>query len=608
MWASSATTAGFGAPGRNRSRRSTSAVDGSSAVSVAVRRPPVRNSADSPVTSPAAISLTVRSRSARSSPSDTDARRRPATRKNARSAGSPSRASTAPAAISTGGAARSSASMSASASARRPHPTGPRAAIGGGRRRRDPRSWRPHSTKLCRRQIDRGRGRGIPFIRSMWASRDRNGRVVEGVRGGGRRAQARHAGRRRRTAGPERRRADLRRHFRATIVIMTRRVRRRGAGRGPQAAAARRPGGAVPGRPAHAGHDRDRVPDARRARSTRTRSRCCSPPTPTPRRRSQRSTRSALDHYLMKPWDPPEQKLYPVLDDLLADWSRDVRAAYDGIRVVGTPGRREPRGQGLPGAQPGALPVARHRPRGRGARACSRACRADARSCRWCSSPTAPAVGAHPPRAGREGRAATRAAADVLRPGRDRRRAGRAGGRGLRRVGGAPDGARRAEAPGGQAGTSSRIENYLGFPAVSGADLARARGRAGRRFGAEILSRRRCEIAARDPYRKVVLADGTELALRAPDRDGRSVRRSIAGHRAAHGAGVYYGAALTEAAHYRDQDVIVVGGANSAGQGAMFFSRYARKVTMLVRGRVSGEVDVAVPRRPDRGDAEHRGA
>jgi thioredoxin reductase (NADPH) len=142
-------------------------------------------------------------------------------------------------------------------------------------------------------------------------------------------------------------------------------------------------------------------------------------------------------------------------------------------------------------------------------------------------------------------------------------------------------------APGGQAGTSSMIENYLGFPGgITGADLARRATTQARRFGAEIITAQEAiEIRREDPYRKVILSDGSELAayalLIAP---GMEVRRLPAeGIEPLLGAGVYYGAALSEAATYRGADVIVVGGANSAGQGAMFFSCYARRVTMLVR-------------------------
>jgi thioredoxin reductase (NADPH) len=143
------------------------------------------------------------------------------------------------------------------------------------------------------------------------------------------------------------------------------------------------------------------------------------------------------------------------------------------------------------------------------------------------------------------------------------------------------------EATGGQAGTSSRIENYLGFPrGLSGADLARRATSQARRFGVEILTAQEVAgIKAEDPYRFVTLADGQTMSCHALlIASGVAVRRlEVPGVEALTGAGVYYGAALTEAAHYRDRQVFVVGGANSAGQGAMFFARYARKVTMLVR-------------------------
>jgi thioredoxin reductase (NADPH) len=142
--------------------------------------------------------------------------------------------------------------------------------------------------------------------------------------------------------------------------------------------------------------------------------------------------------------------------------------------------------------------------------------------------------------------------------------------------------------PGGQAGTSKNIENYLGFPGgVSGSDLARRAVTQARKFGAEIItSLEAVEIRREDPYRKVILSDGTELTgyavLIAP---GMEVRRLEAeGIEPLLGAGVYYGSSLAEAATCRGRDLIVVGGANSAGQGAMFLSRTARKVTILCRG------------------------
>jgi thioredoxin reductase (NADPH) len=144
------------------------------------------------------------------------------------------------------------------------------------------------------------------------------------------------------------------------------------------------------------------------------------------------------------------------------------------------------------------------------------------------------------------------------------------------------------EATGGQAGTSSRIENYLGFPkGLSGADLARRATAQAKRLGAEILlAQHVTRVRVDDPYRYVILSDGTELGCRALIvATGVSTKKlDLPGIEKITGAGVYYGAALTEAAYYRNQPMYVVGGANSAGQGAMFFSRYASRVTMLVRG------------------------
>jgi thioredoxin reductase (NADPH) len=143
------------------------------------------------------------------------------------------------------------------------------------------------------------------------------------------------------------------------------------------------------------------------------------------------------------------------------------------------------------------------------------------------------------------------------------------------------------EATGGQAGTSSRIENYLGFPqGLTGADLARRATTQALRFGVELLRPQEAvEVSVDDTYRHIKLVDGSEISGRAIlISTGVNVRRlDVPGVDNLTGAGIYYGAALTEAAYYRDQEVYVVGGANSAGQGAMFFSRYAGKVTMLVR-------------------------
>jgi thioredoxin reductase (NADPH) len=131
------------------------------------------------------------------------------------------------------------------------------------------------------------------------------------------------------------------------------------------------------------------------------------------------------------------------------------------------------------------------------------------------------------------------------------------------------------------------IENYLGFPkGLSGADLARRATTQAKRFGVEILSAEVVSVKAEDTYRHVGLGNGSEISCHALIIcTGVSLRTlDIAGIERLTGAGIYYGAALTEAVHYKGEDLIVVGGANSAGQGAMFFSRYARRVFLCIRG------------------------
>jgi thioredoxin reductase (NADPH) len=142
-------------------------------------------------------------------------------------------------------------------------------------------------------------------------------------------------------------------------------------------------------------------------------------------------------------------------------------------------------------------------------------------------------------------------------------------------------------APGGQMGTSSRIENYLGFPnGITGADLAQRACAQAKRFGAEILTAQEVVgIRREDPYRIVQLADGTELSAYAVViTTGMSVRTlEVPGIEPLLGSGVYYGVALSEAVTYRGHDICIVGAANSAGQAALFFSRHARRVTILAR-------------------------
>jgi thioredoxin reductase (NADPH) len=143
------------------------------------------------------------------------------------------------------------------------------------------------------------------------------------------------------------------------------------------------------------------------------------------------------------------------------------------------------------------------------------------------------------------------------------------------------------QAPGGQAGSSSKIENYLGFPAgVTGADLGRRAHIQATRFGAEFVTQRATGLRIDGQYRFVQLADGREVSshvvLLAVGVHYRKLE--IPGSGRLTGRGIYYGAALVEAVSCKDEDVYVVGGANSAGQAALHFARYARKVTMLVRG------------------------
>src|SRR3970040_1562978 len=150
-------------------------------------------------------------------------------------------------------------------------------------------------------------------------------------------------------------------------------------------------------------------------------------------------------------------------------------------------------------------------------------------------------------------------------------------------------------APGGQAGTSSRIENYLGFPkGISGSDLARRATDQAIRLGCEVLTAREVtSVHLQENYKIITLDDGHELTcLALIIATGVTLRQlDIPGIKELQGAGVYYGAALTEAVHYKGEHVYVIGGANSAGQGAIWLSQFAKQVTILVRG--SGLVEMS---------------
>ncbi|MBI9043111.1 MAG: FAD-dependent oxidoreductase [Anaerolineaceae bacterium] len=296
-----------------------------------------------------------------------------------------------------------------------------------------------------------------------------------------------------------------------------------------------------------------------------------------------------LDHYLMKPWDPPEEKLYPVLDDLLSDWWANAAPPYDGIRVAGT----------LWSASSHKVKdfLARNRipyqwldiESDSETRYLVDSLQEDEKKLPVIFFPDGKTLFDPDQQSlAKQVGLKTEASApyyDLIIIG-----GGPAGlGAG---VYGASEGLKtlvvEKEATGGQAGTSSWIENYLGFPkGISGADLAKRATDQSIRLGCEILTALEVvKVEVEQPYKIITLNDGQELTCKALlIATGVSLRQlDVPGVKRLTGAGVYYGAALTEAANYQDQNVFVVGGANSAGQGAMYFSRFAKKVTMLVRG------------------------
>jgi thioredoxin reductase (NADPH) len=295
----------------------------------------------------------------------------------------------------------------------------------------------------------------------------------------------------------------------------------------------------------------------------------------------------------MKPWDPPDQKLYPVLDDLLSEWKANARPPFEGIRLLGS--RWSPQSfaakEFLSRNQVPYQWIDVDQDESMAALVSSLAGGESKLPTVLFPDGTnliAPTVRELADKVGMHTKAA-RPFYDLVVIG--------AGPSGLANaLYGASEGLHtlliEQNAPGGQAGTSSMIENYLGFPAgVTGADLAQRAVAQARRFGAEILTAQEVVgLRREDPYRIVVLADGSEVSAHAVViATGMEVRKlEVPGIDPLIGIGVYYGAAMTEAATYRQQDVCIVGGANSAGQGALFFSRYARKVTMLVRAPALG--------------------
>lgn len=300
-----------------------------------------------------------------------------------------------------------------------------------------------------------------------------------------------------------------------------------------------------------------------------------------------------LNHYLLKPWDPPDEHLYPVLDELLDDWLAQYKPPYEGLRVLGS--RWSPKSYELREF------LARNRipyqwldveaaDRDSDVKRLVATLVPDeldhlplvlfSDGCKMPEPPYSEVA----EKIGLRTRAETEFY-DLVITG--------AGPSGLAAaVYGASEGLKtliiEREAPGGQAGLSSRIENYLGFPqGISGSELTRRAVAQAQRFQVEILAPQEVEAMRVDgPYRFLKLSNGSEISCHAlVIATGLQWRKlDIPGMDRLQGAGVYYGAGIIEARSCKDEDVYVVGGANSAGQAAVHFSNYARRVVMLVRG------------------------
>jgi thioredoxin reductase (NADPH) len=299
-----------------------------------------------------------------------------------------------------------------------------------------------------------------------------------------------------------------------------------------------------------------------------------------------------INYFFMKPWDPPSEHLYPQLDDLLDDWRAAYRPAFEGIRVLGT--RWSPKSYELRDF------LARNRVPYQWIDAEASANDPETKHLLDALGPEASSL---PVVLFPDGtKLLDSVPADVAQRVGLRTRA-QTSFYDLAIVGGGPAGLAAAvygaseglhtvmierEAPGGQAGMSSRIENYLGFPTgLSGGDLARRAVAQAQRFGVEILAPQEAvSVRIEGPYRIVKMADGSELSCHAlMISTGVQWRRLEApGIDRLQGAGIYYGGGSTEALSCKGEIVYVIGGANSAGQAAMNFAKYAERVVIVVRG------------------------